>query len=47
MRIIRNCYLEEVHQMMDGCFKNLMTKIREYEGPIDKSTSDRLSYLLR
>jgi len=28
--------------MMDGCFKNLMTKTREHEGPIDKSTGDRL-----
>ena len=33
--------------MMDGYFKILMTKIREYESPVDKSTGDRLGYLLR
>ena len=31
--------------MMDRCFKNLMTKIREHEGTIHKSTGDRLGYL--
>jgi hypothetical protein len=30
--------------MMNGFFKILVTKIREYEGPIDKFTDDRLSY---
>jgi hypothetical protein len=31
----------------DGCFKNLMTEIHEYEGPIDVFTGDRFGYLLR
>jgi hypothetical protein len=31
--------------MMDDCSKNSMTEIHEYEGPIDKSTGDRLGYL--
>jgi hypothetical protein len=33
--------------MMDGSFKILMTRLRECEGSIDKSTGDRLGYLLR
>jgi hypothetical protein len=33
--------------MMDDCSKNLMTEIRKYESLIDKSTGDRLGYLLR
>ena len=31
---------EEVHQIMDGCFKVLMDKIHRYEGTIDKFTGD-------
>ena len=29
---------EEVHQIMDGCFKVLMDEIHRYEGTIDKFT---------
>jgi len=31
---------EEVHQIMDGCFKILMDEIHRYEGTIDKFTGD-------
>ncbi len=31
---------EEVHQIMDGCFKLLMDAIHKYEGTIDKFTGD-------
>jgi len=31
---------EEVHQIMDGCFKLLMDEIHRYEGSIDKFTGD-------
>jgi class 3 adenylate cyclase/tetratricopeptide (TPR) repeat protein len=31
---------EEVHQIMDGCFKLLMNEIHRYEGTIDKFTGD-------
>ena len=31
---------EEVHQIMDGCFKVLMDEIHKYEGAIDKFTGD-------
>jgi class 3 adenylate cyclase/tetratricopeptide (TPR) repeat protein len=31
---------EEVHQIMDGCFKILMDEIHRYEGSIDKFTGD-------
>jgi class 3 adenylate cyclase/tetratricopeptide (TPR) repeat protein len=31
---------EEVHQIMDGCFKLLMDEIHRYEGTIDKFTGD-------
>ena len=31
---------EEVHQIMDGCFKVLMHEIHRYEGTIDKFTGD-------
>jgi class 3 adenylate cyclase/tetratricopeptide (TPR) repeat protein len=31
---------EEVHQIMDGCFKVLMDEIHRYEGSIDKFTGD-------
>jgi len=31
---------EEVHQIMDGCFKVLMDQIHRYEGTIDKFTGD-------
>jgi len=31
---------EEVHQIMDGCFKVLMDEIHKYEGTIDKFTGD-------
>jgi len=31
---------EEVHQIMDGCFKVLMDEIHRYEGTIDKFTGD-------
>jgi class 3 adenylate cyclase/tetratricopeptide (TPR) repeat protein len=31
---------EEVHRMMDGCFKILMDQIHRYEGTIDKFTGD-------
>jgi hypothetical protein len=33
--------------MTDSCFKIWMTAIREYEGPLDKSTGGRLGYLLK
>ncbi|MFQ5917825.1 MAG: adenylate/guanylate cyclase domain-containing protein, partial [Candidatus Binatia bacterium] len=31
---------EEVHQIMDGCFKNLMDEIHRYEGTINQFTGD-------
>jgi class 3 adenylate cyclase/tetratricopeptide (TPR) repeat protein len=31
---------EEVHQIMDGCFKVLLDEIHRYEGTIDKFTGD-------
>jgi class 3 adenylate cyclase/tetratricopeptide (TPR) repeat protein len=31
---------EEVHQIMDGCFKLLMESIHRYEGTVDKFTGD-------
>ena len=31
---------EEVHQIMDGCFKLIMDEIHKYEGTIDKFTGD-------
>ena len=31
---------EEVHQIMDGCFKILMDKIHKYEGTINQFTGD-------
>ncbi|GAF90897.1 unnamed protein product, partial [marine sediment metagenome] len=31
---------EEVHQIMDGCFKVMMDEIHRYEGTIDKFTGD-------
>ena len=31
---------EEVHQIMDGCFKVLMDEIHRYQGTIDKFTGD-------
>jgi len=31
---------EEVHQIMDGCFRILMDEIHRYEGTIDKFTGD-------
>jgi class 3 adenylate cyclase/tetratricopeptide (TPR) repeat protein len=31
---------EEVHQIMDGCFKILMTEIHKYEGTINQFTGD-------
>ena len=31
---------EEVHQIMDGCFKVLMDEIHRYDGTIDKFTGD-------
>jgi class 3 adenylate cyclase/tetratricopeptide (TPR) repeat protein/energy-coupling factor transporter ATP-binding protein EcfA2 len=31
---------EEIHQIMDGCFKVLMDEIHRYEGTIDKFTGD-------
>jgi len=31
---------EEVHQIMDGCFKIMMNEIHRYEGTIDKFTGD-------
>src|SRR5210317_439204 len=31
---------EEVHQMMDGCFKILMDEIHKYEGTINQFTGD-------
>ena len=33
---------EEVHQLMDGCFKILMDEIRRYEGTINQFTGDDL-----
>ena len=32
--------LEEVHQIMDGCFKILMDEIHKYEGTINQFTGD-------
>jgi len=37
--------LEEVHQIMDGCFRILMDEIHRYEGTIDKFTGDGLMAL--
>ena len=31
---------EEVHQIMDGCFKILMNEIHKYEGTINQFTGD-------
>ena len=31
---------EEVHQIMDGCFKILMDEIHRYEGAINQFTGD-------
>ena len=31
---------EEVHQIMDGCFKILMDEIHKYEGTINQFTGD-------
>jgi hypothetical protein len=31
---------EEIHQMMDGCFKILMDEIHKYEGTINQFTGD-------
>jgi len=31
---------EEVHQIMDGCFKILMDEVHKYEGTVDKFTGD-------
>ncbi len=36
---------EEVHQLMDGCFKLLMDEIHRYEGTIDKFTGDGIMAL--
>jgi ribosomal protein L40E len=36
---------EEVHQIMDGCFKILMDEIHRYEGTVDKFTGDGLMAL--
>jgi class 3 adenylate cyclase/tetratricopeptide (TPR) repeat protein len=36
---------EEVHQIMDGCFKVLMDEIHRYEGTIDKFTGDGIMAL--
>jgi class 3 adenylate cyclase len=36
---------EEVHQMMDGCFKILMDKIHTYEGTINQFTGDGIMAL--
>jgi len=36
---------EEVHQIMDGCFKALMDEIHRYEGTIDKFTGDGIMAL--
>ena len=32
--------LEEVHRIMDGCFRNLVEEIHRHEGTIDKFTGD-------
>jgi class 3 adenylate cyclase len=32
--------LEQVHQIMDGCFKLLMDEIHRYEGSINQVTGD-------
>jgi len=36
---------EEVHQIMDGCFKILMDEIHKYEGAVDKFTGDGMMAL--
>ena len=36
---------EEVHQIMDGCFKTLMDEIHKYEGTINQFTGDGLMAL--
>jgi class 3 adenylate cyclase/tetratricopeptide (TPR) repeat protein/ribosomal protein L40E len=36
---------EEVHQIMDGCFKIILDEIHRYEGTIDKFTGDGLMAL--
>jgi hypothetical protein len=35
---------EEVHQMMDGCFKILMDEIHRYEGTINQFTGEHWQY---
>ncbi len=37
---------EEVHQIMDGCFKILMDEIHKYEGTINQFTGDGIRNLL-
>ena len=36
---------EEVHQIMDGCFKILMDEVHRYEGTVDKFTGDGMMAL--
>ncbi len=36
---------EEVHQIMDGCFKILMDEIHKYEGTINQLTGDEVMAL--
>jgi len=36
---------EEVHQIMDGCFKILMDEVHKYEGTVDKFTGDGMMAL--
>ena len=36
---------EEVHRVMDGCFKILMDQIHRYEGTVDKFTGDGMMAL--
>ena len=38
---------EEVHQIMDGCFKILMGEIHKYEGTINQFTGDGIMALFR
>lgn len=38
---------EEVHQIMDGCFKILMDQIHRYEGTINQFTGDGVMALFR
>lgn len=37
---------EEVHQIMDGCFKTLMDEIHKYEGTISQVTGDGVMALI-